>query len=217
MIVVVVHVAAVEALMKKKERRGQNRMKETQFATKKWCIFWVWPRPLPPLKVNVLVLQVLFLSLTRFSTKLRVLVPCFLTLRKTLLCQKLFKLDSPRHHNSIPFAQTKIHNWELHMTLKSSTKTQIYILPQLFSPNPSKNIYVYVCLNSEVGLLFGKVLVWGFLIGNFKVLYLISHQNALHCTFMDVKMTIFKNCDKCCNNTLWEIQQMDLCKWKLNC
>jgi hypothetical protein len=47
---------------------------------------------------------------------------------------------------------------------------KIYILPQLFCHQILQN--KYVCLNSEVGLLFGKVASLGLLDWHFKVLYL---------------------------------------------
>jgi hypothetical protein len=57
----------VEAL-KKKERGDQNQ-DETQFSTRKWLHFGV--------KTTVLFCRFFFLNLTRFWTKLRVLVLCF--------------------------------------------------------------------------------------------------------------------------------------------
>jgi hypothetical protein len=66
------YVGAVEALREKERERG-SKEDEAQFSTRNGAFLSFTP----PSKTNVLFLQVFLLNLTRFWTKLRVLVPCF--------------------------------------------------------------------------------------------------------------------------------------------
>jgi hypothetical protein len=61
--------------MKKEKRGHQNQMKKLRLAQKKWCISEF--HPLPPFEGNVCFFNRFYKNLTRFWTKLRVLVLCF--------------------------------------------------------------------------------------------------------------------------------------------